>query len=358
MSSSEKYFEKFLKFFDMYGQSANFSYMGKTNFSTTCGGFISILIGIIFIYYLFVLIMEIIIKTEVFPLTIVEYNDKTPEYLFKLDKWAINNTKQPPYINTIPNEAMMQISVGIIDQRVKKFRPIDPRYFNIFIYVIKQRGMLNQTMLPIYFDLCNRFGNFDKEFTEWNLNQTYCMYTDFRLENEVIDDNFSYLNIDVNRCSNDSLYYTKKEELKAYKDTYGNQKFSDLNIGGTHFVTSNSKSNRNLSPDKEPNSPNRNLINNHKSKSNRQKRNLLDFETESTMEWTNDDFYLLNPRTELLSLLPGNSILVDNPNGHLNSELFNNNNTNSPNEYNKIICAPDDLINEVLNNMQVFIFIG
>ena len=223
--------ENFFKAFDMYGQSANFSYMGKSYFSTTCGGCISIVISILLIYYFIVLVLEMVVKTEVFSITYIDYNEIAPEYNIKMDSLAIfNNTPLPPYTNLNGSEAVMQMSIGIMDQNTMMFRPIDPRYFNLNVFMKETIDGLDITeKTGVFFDLCTRFRNFDNEFTNWDLNETYCIYSNVTLRGSNHKGNFSYLTIDVNKCSNDTLYYLDKQETESYIETYGDVNTKELN---------------------------------------------------------------------------------------------------------------------------------
>jgi len=373
--------------------------MGKSTFSTACGGCASIIITLLILYYLAVLILELVIHSEAYSLTTVDYVAIAPEYNIKMDKYGIfPGTNVTQYLNTQQNETTMQISIGIMDQRTMSFRPIDPRYFNIHMFTREQvtaGGVSNLTSPYVFFDLCKRFRDFDGDFVKWNLDKTYCIYSDLRVQGVSTDKNFSYLNIDINRCTNDSLYYVDKEETEGYKTTYGNMTLSNYNtslynllnlsifsnISNSNIPTTSSSS---VPPSQLPNlsaffggarnleeSEERNTSICQNSKTNffefienkiedvkSKKRNLeIGYFTSSTMTWSSQDFTLLNPRTELISKAPNNSVLLDVNNAHLVSSLYAKNDTlNGKVKYNKVVCAPIDLVNEVVNNMQIYLF--
>lgn len=229
-------FEDYFKKLDMYGQSINFSYMGKSTFATTCGGCASILLTILLLYYTVVLLIELVLKTEPYYLTKNNYVTFPPKLNLQSDTYAIfPDTKVPQSNNFNATQAQMQMAIGLMDQRTMTFRPIDPRYFNLHMFHKLQtvtyvkdpitNKIVKSTVLDnpyVFFDLCTRFRDFDSEFVKWNLKKTYCIYSNISIFNSTNDEAFSVLNIDINKCSNNSLYYVSKEETRGYRRTYGN----------------------------------------------------------------------------------------------------------------------------------------
>jgi len=374
--------EQALKFFDMYGQSVNFSYMGKSTFSTTCGGLVSIIIIGLLLYYSITLILLMVFHNEPFSFTTLLYLNPAPEINVKMDRQSFFKNFSVPEANfNDPKNSFMQISIGLMDERLIKFIPIDTRYFNIYMFMSQKttiNGTENYEQVAVFFDLCTRFSNFTEEYQIWRLNETYCAFTDIKVMGSSIDANNSFLNIDINRCQNNTLIHVDQSESEGYQNFLSTFEQSEqINKQNTTNIDIDKKS-RSLNQDQKnedncksdslckkhrdkfKTSPNKdfNIQKEVKTKNDHQqkhsKRYLIDID-----DPTPEAFRNLNKRTEKIyryvQKYPNIKILENPAGGHLIENLYNNTGQ-SVKKYNKVICKPKNEIDELLKNIQIYAF--
>lgn len=201
---------------DLYGQAIQFSYKNSQFFSTKFSILVSIIVYFIVIAYFIFLLIETINRSMP---QIIEFNDtydSPPTYKMYMDYRSIFNISsayvQVPEGEKV-NSSSGQISIGFIDTRSNRFIAINPSYFFVHITSGEQE---------IFFDLCRRFYDFDYEtFNYYQLNRTYCLYSDFFIGGDLIESNTSQgLGISINKCKNSTYSYLERSRHPDYLNLY------------------------------------------------------------------------------------------------------------------------------------------
>lgn len=229
---------KSIQLIDMYGAPIQFTYKGKSMFSTYCSVIVSVIVIILLIIYAIFVILDMTTMIKPIILENIQLYSNAPYYNITPDYPSLFGGKDSIKISIpedkINTSASVQFSFGFIDIQTENNLPIDPSYFMMEITHSSHNGSIVNDK-PLYYDLCTRFPNIPAETNDYNyINRTYCLYSLFDTHNDELNYDMSKVNINFKICKNNTYVNIKKEDMKSYielKNMYLHLAFvNDINI--------------------------------------------------------------------------------------------------------------------------------
>ena len=196
---------KIKELIDLYSEPINFTFKKRSLYQTNLGGFVSIVVfGSLFIYlgYLIYDMLQrkypYILRTTLYndiPLNITIWKDISYENFNLTREWIDESI--------IDKNSYWYASFGFRNNGATPtyLMDIDPAYAS---FHIDQVSVSNGTLIykPLNFSKCKKFGrNFDQQFKDLSLNQTYCLNDKYNLKGIQGREESSWMQVRLSICN-------------------------------------------------------------------------------------------------------------------------------------------------------------
>jgi hypothetical protein len=230
---------------DIFGKQIQFTYNQKSQFSTSCGGTVSIIVLIMIFAYLFFMLKVLFSRSDPLILTTVKTHLVPPNYTIFSDPFMYNtsNPLNEPYPH-IPKErqndtSFFQISIAFEDGGLNKFIEIDESMFSLIINQVMKNSTEEADPIPLKYKLCQRFHTFPKDvFDQFSLSYSYCIYDNYLIYGNQYSELQSFIELGINVCNNATSNNTCKDPT-TLRNFFNKMKvhffYSRMIINGTNY---------------------------------------------------------------------------------------------------------------------------
>jgi hypothetical protein len=188
---------------DLFSEPVHFSFKKKTYFKTTCGGMVSIILGIIFILYIFYVIDELVSRKIAKIADSRNIFENPSNITFTKDENFAD--KNIPFTN-IGKNSIFYNAFGIYKKNLGGFYVSLTNENKKFIELeinqiaIDDRGSLSRKSLN--YEPCRKFANYSESFQVLGLERMYCINDDFEVSGNVNQANSKSVEIKLKKCDN------------------------------------------------------------------------------------------------------------------------------------------------------------
>jgi hypothetical protein len=205
------------KYLDMYGQPIQFSYYGSSKFTSSCGLIVSLIVIFLMTYFSLCLIASALSFSKPRLYSITETFMEPPKFGVIPDFPGYFDSTEFMSFDKETDYDTIDLSFGLRDLNYESI-PFDPSYFSLNFYQYS-RNETEETLTPLFYDMCHRFGKEDKEkLGYYAANYSYCLYSPFRIQGNDISQIEKKLIVQIEPCFNNTYYkIPDKENIEEYQ---------------------------------------------------------------------------------------------------------------------------------------------